>query len=160
MRYHYPDAEATTALPGPSLAAMSPAPARFTLGITALIFVVVGVGFILVPVSWAASVEILLPTAMARTDLRATYGGFDLGFGLFLAACAHRPAWHAPGLHAAALTLGGFGLTRLAGFFLDGGLDPIMWGLLALELPAAALCAWLYRREQRQGPPSPIAPRG
>jgi Domain of unknown function (DUF4345) len=124
-------------------------PARFTLGITGLIFVVIGVGFIVVPVSWAESVGILLPTAMARTDLRATYGGFDLGFGLFLAACAHRPAWHGPGLYAATLALGGFGLTRLAGHFLDGPLDPFMWKLLAFELPAAALCAWLYRKQPR-----------
>jgi uncharacterized membrane protein len=128
---------------------MSEAPARFTLGITALAFVVIGVGFIVFPVSWAQSVEILLPTAMARTDLRATYGGFDLGFGLFLAACAHRPAWHAPGLYAAAIALGGFGLTRLAGHFLDGPLDPFMWKLLAVELPVAALCTWLYRRQPR-----------
>ncbi|MBK8249955.1 MAG: DUF4345 domain-containing protein [Gemmatimonadetes bacterium] len=124
-------------------------PARFTLGITGLIFVVIGVGFIAVPVSWAESVGIVLPTAMARTDLRATYGGFDLAFGLFLAACAHRPAWHAPGLYAAALALGGFGLTRLAGHVLDGPLDPFMWKLLAFELPAAALCIWLYRKESR-----------
>ncbi|MBL8959438.1 MAG: DUF4345 family protein, partial [Gemmatimonadetes bacterium] len=69
--------------------------------------------------------------------------------GLFLAACAHRPAWHAPGLFAAALALGGFGLTRLAGLALDGPLDPFMWKLLAFELPAAALCAWLYRKQPR-----------
>ncbi len=123
--------------------------AKFTLGLTALAFVIIGVGFILVPVSWAESVEIVLPTRMARTDLRATYGGFDLGFGLFLAAAAHRPTWHAPGLYAAAIALAGFGLTRLAGVLLDGGLDPFMWALLAFELPVAALCTLLYRRLSR-----------
>lgn len=125
---------------------MSPAGPKYTLGITALIFVIIGVGFLLVPVSWAASVDIVLPTAMARTDLRATYGGFDLAFGLFLARCAHRPEWHAAGLFAAAIVLAGFGLSRLSGLFIEGSLDPFMWKLLVVELPGAALCTWLYRR--------------
>lgn len=124
----------------------NPAGPRFTLGITGLVFAAIGVGFLVTPVSWAESVEILVPTAMARTDLRATYGGFDLAFGVYLWMCATRPAWHQPGLMAAALALAGFGLSRLAGFLLEGSLDPFMWTLLAVELPGAALCAWLYRR--------------
>jgi hypothetical protein len=63
----------------------------------------------------AAITEISLPTAMARTDLRATYGGLDLAVGIFLWICARRDQWIRPGLVALALTAAGFGGGRPAG---------------------------------------------
>ena len=59
--------------------------AKVLLRLGALVLAIVGIGFLAVPVQWAAIVDIQLPTATARTDLRATYGGFDLAHRL-----AHR----------------------------------------------------------------------
>lgn len=67
--------------------------ARAILLGSAIVFVGMGVGFLVVPIRYAAVVEISAPTATARTDLRATYGGFDLAFGLFLGLCAIRRDW-------------------------------------------------------------------
>ncbi len=125
--------------------------ARLTLGITAVSFLVIGLGFLVVPVAWAASMEITLASALARTDLRATYGGFNVGFGLFLLACARREAWHRPGLLASVLALYGFAAGRLLGWALEGELARFLLVLLLIELGAGSLALWLYGRGASAG---------
>lgn len=127
-------------MPSPSW----PNAARFALGMTALSFLIIGAGFLVTPVSWAQSVDITLTTSMARTDFRATYGGFVLMFGVYLVLCALRPAWHAAGLLAGALTLGGFAVSRLLGLVLEGTLSSLMWTLLGVEVMAVAINTFLY----------------
>ena len=56
--------------------------AKAVLLLASLVFLGIGVVFLVAPVHWATLVEIELPTSMARTDLRATYGGFDLGWSV------------------------------------------------------------------------------
>jgi hypothetical protein len=120
--------------------------ARLYVGLISLTFVGVGIAFLLAPLWGAGSVDLVLPTATARTDVRATYGGLDLGFGLFLAACSHRNEWVRPGLLAVGLALGGFAAGRLVGLAAEGGLSGLLWGLLAIELPGALLAFYLYQR--------------
>lgn len=119
---------------------------RLLLWLSALVFAGIGAGFVTRPVSWARLVEIDLPTAMARTDLRATYGGFCLAFGIFLALCALRPAWLRPGLLAAGLVLLGFGLARLSGIVLERQGHRLMWLFLVLELAGGALALIAFAR--------------
>lgn len=111
----------------------------------ALIFGVIGLMFLFAPVRWARLVEISLPTPMSRTDLRATYGGFDLAMGVFLAISAQRPEWHGPGLLAAGLALFGFALGRLAGFLVERRADRLMVLFFVVEVIGGALCLWAYR---------------
>ena len=110
----------------------------------ALIFGAIGALFLFAPVRWARTVEISLPTPMSRTDLRATYGGFDFAMGVFLAICAARPEWHAPGLLAAGLALLGFALGRLLGFLAERSAQRLMVLFLAVEVIGGALCLWAY----------------
>ena len=70
--------------------------AKVGLAFTAVVFIGIGLGFLVVPVQWASVVDISLPTAMARTDFRATYGGFDLAIGVFLGLCALRSELDSP----------------------------------------------------------------
>lgn len=120
---------------------------RLTLGITAVSFLIIGLGFLLVPVAWAGSMQVALGSALARTDFRATYGGFNTAFGAFLLVCALRTPWHRPGLLAAVLSLYGFAGGRLLGWALEGELAPLMRTLLLIELGAGTLALWLYRRD-------------
>jgi hypothetical protein len=113
---------------------------------SALIFVVVGAGFLLIPKQFGGILEISLPTAMARTDVRATYGGLELGFGIFLLCCAVRREWIRPGLWALALTVGGFATGRLVGFVAEGTINSFMLFFLGLELAVAMLALFLLRR--------------
>lgn len=120
--------------------------ARIVLWLSALVFGAIGLLFVIAPVSWANVVEISLPTAMARTDLRATYGGFDLAFGVFLAICGMNSAWLRPGLLASGLVLLGFGLSRLLGIALEGEGHRLMWTFLLLELLGGALSFYAFAK--------------
>lgn len=120
--------------------------ARILLFFGALVFVCIGAVFLAAPVEWGRVVEIEVATPMARTDLRATYGGFDLGFGVFLAVCAFRREWHRPGLAAAAIALAGFGLARSFGMLMEGAASSLMLGLAVAELSGAAAAFLSYRR--------------
>lgn len=120
--------------------------ARAVLGITGVVFAAIGIGFLWVPVAWARWVEILLPTPVARIDLRATYGGFDLAFGIFLLLCARRTAWIEPGLWACALALVGFAGGRIAGMAVERAAPAQMLLLLVVEVTLAALSLYALRR--------------
>ena len=87
-----------------------------------------------------AKVGIHAQTPTGLVELRAFYGGMELGLGLFLAWCALRPEWREAGLWLVVLANGGAGLARLgsalvAGTALGGYLG---WALL-WELGFAAL---------------------
>jgi Domain of unknown function (DUF4345) len=123
--------------------------ARIGLVLAALVFAGIGLGFLLVPVRWAAIVDIALPTAMARTDLRATYGGFDLAIGIFLGICALRVEWLRPGLLCLGLAAAGFAGGRLLGILIEGTATPLMAAFAAVEVLGAVLAFTLLRRLSR-----------
>ena len=122
--------------------------ARFLLFASALIFIIVGAGFLVIPRPYADVLEISLPTAMARTDVRATYGGLELGFGIFLILCVVRREWIRPGLWALALATGGFATGRLIGFLAEGTISNFMLVFLALEVVVTLLAVVLLRRSK------------
>lgn len=122
--------------------------ARSLVFASALIFVLVGAGFLLIPKQFAGVLEISLPTAMARTDVRATYGGLELGLGIFLILCVVRREWIRPGLWAVALTVGGFAAGRLVGFVAEGKINNFMLFFLVLELAVTLLAVILLRRAE------------
>jgi hypothetical protein len=120
---------------------------RIVLWLSAAGFLGFGLAFALWPVPMAGITEIPLPTPTARIDYGATYGGFQLGFGIFLVICARRAGWLEPGLWAAAAALAGFASIRLLGVVLQDGpvATPIYVGL-ALELSGVGLNVWALRR--------------
>ena len=91
-----------------------------------------------------------------RIDVRAVYGGLELGAGLFLALCARRPAWARPGLRAALLLYGPTGAGHLLGNLVDG-VDPGMLVAALFEL-GCALLSWLADRHERRITDSPRVP--
>jgi len=93
------------------------------------------------------AIGIELSTPAARTDVRATYGGFDLGVAALLFICASRKQWHRIGLIGAGCVAGGFGLGRLTGILLEGGAGPEMWWFLALEATVTVAVLLTLRRQ-------------
>ena len=120
--------------------------ARVLLIGSAIIFVAVGAAFLFIPKTYAEVLEISLPTAMARTDVRATYGGLELGAGLFLVLCARRKEWIRPGLWALGLATGGFASGRLIGLMFERTLSPLMLVFLAMEIVVTLLTFISLRR--------------
>lgn len=84
-------------------------------------------------------------SAAGLIELRAFYGGLELGLGAFLLACAFRPDWRRAGLWLTFLGNAGIGLTRIAGIALGGEFVPFFAFALVWELgfsSLAALCLW------------------
>jgi hypothetical protein len=120
---------------------------RAVLWLTALGFIGFGFAFALWPVPMARAIDIELPTSTALIDFTATYGGFELGFGLFLAACARRADWTTVGLWAGAAALAGFAVVRLVGMALASGpIDTVLYVAVILEVSGAAANIWALRR--------------
>ena len=127
--------------------------AKAELIVAAVVFIALGIGFLVVPVQWALVVQIFIPTAMARTDFRATYGGFEIGMGVFLGACAMRPDWLRPGLVALALVAAGFGTGRLVGILVEGTASAFMLAFLILEWAITLVTVLVLRRLPRNAVP-------
>lgn len=120
---------------------------RVILGFTGAAFIGFGIAFAFWPVPMAAVVEISLPSATAKVDLAATYGGFELGFGTFLLVALFRPAWIEAGLWAGMLALGGFAAVRLGSLVASNGpVLPAIYIALGLELLGMLLNLWALRR--------------
>ena len=87
-----------------------------------------------------AKVGIQATSKVGTVELRAFYGGMELGLGIFLAMCLWRPEWQSAGLWLVLLANGGAGLARLLGVFLSGAAlgGYLGWALL-WELGFAAL---------------------
>ena len=123
---------------------------RGVLWLTALAFAGFGIAFTVAPQFMASTVDIALPTDMARIDFVATYGGFELGFAFFLALCTRRNDWLDPGLVAAGWALTGFATLRAVGILTADTPGALMYGVLAMEASGAALSFWASRLESRR----------
>jgi len=85
--------------------------------------------------------------ATGRTELRAMYGGMELGFGVFFAMAARRPEWRRPALTAVACAVGALGVTRIATSVAEGA-DAMSYALAGPEIVASTLAAVALATEQ------------
>ncbi len=95
-------------------------------------------------------IGIVLGTAEARIDIRATYGGLELGLGTFLLMCVSRPEWIRPGLVASACGVAGLGVGRLGGILLEGEGTPLMWMFLGIEVVMTGVYLMAIRANSAQ----------
>lgn len=109
--------------------------ASFLIDFNAILFFMYGLGFLFFPEYLSALVTGDSPSnSSAIMDMRATYGGISLGFGLLLAYCARCAKTTTTGLWGIILVVGGMALGRLAGIIIDGSPNTIMYIFLILEL--------------------------
>ena len=125
--------------------------ARVVVILTGLITLGFGAAFLLVPAAMMEFVELDLTTPSALTEIRAIYGGFQIGLGTFLLICASNPTLFAPACLTGCLVLGGAALGRMVGMVVDG--DPLQSIVLlfTLELSGAVLngyALWTLRKSQ------------
>lgn len=117
------------------------------------VLVLAGLGFLAfgIAIAWAPAQVLggvgISGTAAGLVELRAFYGGLELGLGAFLLACARRPEWSRPGLWLVALVNGGIGLTRLAGIALSGEFTGFFAGALVWEFGFTLLALLALRRK-------------
>jgi len=119
--------------------------ARWALALSAAVFAAAGALFLAAP-GVLALAGIGLAGATADGDVRAVYGGLELGLGIFFAGAVARPAWHRPALLAAALAFGGLAAGRLLSGLVVGPPEPLGLTLLAAEVAGLALALAALRR--------------
>ena len=96
---------------------------RVLLGVLAAFVLLAGVGCLLVPAAFAEQAGFATgPSAL--TEIRAFYGGLQVGIGVFLVWCMRLQDRIATGLLLGGLAVGGAGLARALGVFLDGAPTP------------------------------------
>jgi hypothetical protein len=119
--------------------------ARLVLALSALPFAGIGLAFLLAPAALAAHVDVSLGSPTADHDVRAVYGGLQLGCAALLASGAARPERARFALAAQLLLYGGLAGARLVAWAAAGA--P---GALGLALHGAEVlgfgAAWLARR--------------
>lgn len=128
--------------------------AKIYLYLMGLMSVVFGVAYLISPELFTDSMEfgVLAPAAMS--DVRATYGGFQIGMGLFMFWCAGRDSRLYPGMLLTLLSVAGIAICRAIGMFvLDGSSsNETLMGTLGLEVVLLVITVVLLARM-----PKPVA---
>ena len=123
---------------------------RVVLVLTSIGFLGFGIAYTMWPLPMARLTDIPLPTPTARIDFAATYGGVQIGFGLFLFVCSRRLGWIEPGLWAATAVLLGLLLARFQSIAVLG-VSPArpIWIGIAIEASGALACGLTLRYVRR-----------
>ena len=94
-------------------------------------------------------------TPAGLTEIRAFYGGLQIGFGCFLIWCSREHTRTFFGLLVEGLVVGGVGMARGLGMLIDRSPTMYLLGNLAVEAATVALVAvaisW-HRRHTRRNP--------
>ena len=122
---------------------------RIVLGLAAVAFAGFGIAFAVQPLRLAATIDIVLPTNTAKTDFIATYGGFQIGFAMFLALCLRRADRLRLGLLASGLAVAGFAIARGLAIAMLGNVDPLLYRVLVFESVCAIAAFWAARYAPR-----------
>jgi hypothetical protein len=119
--------------------------ARLSLVLGALGLAGFGVALLVRP-SLLGVVGVELTGPAASTEIRAFYGGLELGLAAFFLAATRRDAWLRPALFAQAAGLGGIVAARLLGVLIDGSAEPLIFLFAAIEGAGALLGLLALRR--------------
>lgn len=103
------------------------------LYLNGVIYLWVGWLFISDPVTWLEALGVTLVSDLGITDLRAVYGGFITGFGLFLLLCGWKSEWVGPGVWLLALTYAGLVAARSWGVLVEGQYNDLVMQIYIAE---------------------------
>ncbi len=104
------------------------------LWLSAVVFVITGAVFTVMPQSMFADIGLIVPDGSPVTELRAVYGGLEVGLGLFLVVCAWRGGVATElGLLLSFLSFLGLAAYRVVGMFVEGPQVALMSTLLLME---------------------------
>jgi len=120
--------------------------ARIYLLFVAAMSVLFGLIYLIAPQSMTDPTGFGALSPSALTDVRATYGGLQLGFGAFLFWAAAEPGRLRLGLVLVALSIGAVGASRATGLLLDGSANAFHLFGLATETTLTLLALYALRR--------------
>ncbi|MFI8381708.1 DUF4345 domain-containing protein [Pseudomonas sp. NPDC079086] len=124
--------------------------ARVVLVIQLLALAGLGLAYFVQPHEMANLSGMLLMSPAAATDMRAFYGGLQLGLAAFIGLSLSRLDFTRAALTLLVLLYSALALARIGGLWLDGGAQQTfnLYALL-LEVVSVGLCFWALRGLQR-----------
>ena len=123
--------------------------ARWLLGITAVMFVALGLNGLLNPVGHLAPYGLELATPGWLGEVRANYGGMHLAMGVLFLFGAWLEQWRRPALILIAAFCGGLVLGRLVSIGAEGWPNPFVTQLLVVEVVATAIAVALLVADRK-----------
>lgn len=129
--------------------------ARLYLRVLGALTLLTGLAYVLAPAALTTAAGFGELTGAGTTDVRATYGGFQIGLGGFLLWCAAAPARVRPALVATALSIGAIGLSRALGLVLDDSVNGFHRAGLVTEMALTALTLFAFSRVEPEAPAAP-----
>ena len=114
--------------------------------VQALALMVLGLAYFIQPHEMTNLSGMLLMSPAAATDVRAYYGGLQLGLAAFVGLSLSRLDLTRAALTLLVLLYSALALARIGGLWLDGGAQQTfnLYALL-LEVVSAGLCFWALR---------------
>ena len=121
---------------------------RVVLALSSAFVLLAGVACVVAPASFAQQAG-LSPTPSALTEIRAFYGGLQVGMGCFLIWCIRQRSLTFAGLLLVAFGVGGAGMARVLGMLIDRAPTAYHLTNLAVEVTTVALVAVALSRRRR-----------
>ncbi|MBH1969626.1 DUF4345 domain-containing protein [Moraxellaceae bacterium AER2_44_116] len=122
--------------------------------LTQLFLLLSGLGFILIgvntfrdPIAAMAGVELGVQSINALNEVRANYGGMQMGIGLLLISAALMTWLTRPALLALSLVTGGLVIGRLMSVMIDGMPNSTVQALLGLEFFTTVIAIFLFTQQ-------------
>jgi hypothetical protein len=118
---------------------------------------ITGVGYLAFGAVLLIRPELLRMAAIEATgpegfvELRAFYGGVELGLGIFFLIALARQPWWRPALYVQVYSLGGIASARMLALALTPSHNPIVFISLAIELTGTVLGLVALRSMPRGG---------
>jgi Domain of unknown function (DUF4345) len=128
-------------------------PVRAVLLALAAGFVAFGVAFLLAPAKLASLADLAASGKNGLIELRAFYGGIEIGFGVYLGIAALRPSWHVAALWAAILSLAGVVAARIYGISVEGSASAMIYVFLAVEIGAVVAASFGLAKTRKKAEP-------
>jgi hypothetical protein len=119
---------------------------RIVLILFAVGWAAFGVSCLVSPVAMLNPFNIQLLNPESLAEIRAMYGGAQIGLAAFFLYASLSQALVKPGLLLAALIMGGFALGRLTGIVIDGSFQLVTLGSLVIEVAICCLALVALRR--------------
>jgi Domain of unknown function (DUF4345) len=124
--------------------------ARAYLYFVAVMGLFFGLWYLIAPAAWTDPTGFGPLGPNALTDVRATYGGFQIGLGVFTIWAAADPTRVRMAIVLQALTIGAIAACRLVGFAIDGSPNGFLLSAIVTEISFTALALFALRRLSRE----------
>jgi hypothetical protein len=111
-------------------------------------FVAFGCLMLVQPQMVMASIGLTLPDGVPTTEIRAFYGGLELGLGGLLLAALAQPGQRRHALLLGAVSYGAIGATRALSMLIEGHSSTFLTAAVSTELGLAALYVWALLAQQ------------